>query len=113
MSEFVHFQFETACLNFAGNEVVYGGVVTKVFYVSPLFEAGYPGAIRAGRYLVLKVRDNGEGEIAPPDLSSQYFYTSTVPFCNIFTPGHPVWLAPPPDGIGPMVNVVVGQIQVK
>jgi hypothetical protein len=111
-SEWVYFQFETACLNFAGNEVVYGAMITKVHFISEAWEAAFPGAIRVGRYLVLKMADYGEGQNAPPDQCSQYFWTSTMPFCNIFTPDHPVWLYPIPYGIGPMVDVI-GQIQVK
>lgn len=111
-SEFVSFQFETVCLNFAGNEVVYGGKITKVRFITDAWEAAFPGTIREGRYLVLKVMDNGEGQNAAPDKCSNYFFTSLVPLCNQFPPNSPVWTVPIPYGIGPMVDVI-GQIQVK
>lgn len=111
-SEFVSLQFETVCLNFAENAVVYGGLITKVPYITEEFEMAFPGAIRVGRYMAVKLIDNGEGQNAPPDQSSQYFFTAPVPLCNMLPPESPVWELPLPLGLGPIVDVT-GQIQVK
>lgn len=107
-SDLLYIKVETVCLAFADNEVIYGAEIIEVPFISDAFEAAYPGVIRVGKYMALKLKDNGEGQNAASDQASLYFITADFPLCDIFPPEHPIWYAPPFN-----LEDVPGQIQVK
>jgi len=97
------FHMETECLAFDGNEAVYGGVIKQVYYQDEFFVFLEPGV-----YCAFKVRDNGEGQNAPPDQVATYiwFWFGDSP-CQYLPPSSEDW--------GPMLDVYGqgDQIQVK
>ncbi|HLF64070.1 MAG TPA: hypothetical protein VI603_09965 [Saprospiraceae bacterium] len=109
-SSFLDFSVNTECLLFDGNEVVYGGVITQVFYVDPAFIAVFGDIIVPDAHIALKMKDNGEGQNAPADQTTEYFIVGPFPLCDAFPPESDFWTY-----VFPLVDVLreSDQIQVS
>lgn len=108
ISGFLDFSVNTECLLFDGDEVVYGGVITQVFYVDPAFIAVFGDIIVPDAHIALKMKDNGEGQNAPPDQTTEYFVVGPVPLCDAFPPESDFWTY-----VFPLVNVLKESDQIQ
>lgn len=107
-SGFLDFSVNTECLLFDGNEVVYGGVITQVFYVDPAFIAVFGDIIVPDAHMAFKMQDNGEGSNAPSDQTTEYFVVGEFPLCEAFPPESDFWIY-----VFPLVNVLRESDQIQ
>lgn len=99
-----NFRMAADCLIFEGNEVVYGGVITEVIFQDPSFCGG---CLAPGVYTAFKLKDNGEGQNAPPDQFSTWMLFGYQSLCDLFP------ISAEEYGAYVDVSGLGGQIQVK
>ncbi len=86
-------QAEVVCLMVNGTEATVTALITKATEDNPY-------GIEVGRFIVFKVKDNGEGSGAPADQFTDAYPTTVQRDCNL-----PLNIA--------LVDIVAGNIQVK
>jgi hypothetical protein len=83
-----HFMLQTECINVAGDEAVYGGVVTQV-----VSRSGQSTSFDVGWRFYFKVIDYGRGSSAVSDqISNNRFFVSPMApsFCDL-SPKNAIW----------------------
>ena len=79
-----------ACLSSNGEEAVTTGEITQIIGIAP-------SLITVGKFVSIKVIDNGQGEYAPADQYNPIIIIHD--FCGSFPLGHPLWTFQPDQDV--------------